>query len=514
MSDRAPGINAQLGRLVAGMIVAVVAVGAAGAVGALRTDSTVRDLTESVGPAANANRAVLQDLTDAETALRGWILTGDDADLAPYRAAMRRLPDHQARVRAFASDQPGFAAAAADQRRAVRAWLTEYARPRLQLPAGEGSFRPAMYSRGKQAFDRLRATNATLADRFDDRVAEARAESHDALALTLVLVVLMTLLGAAAALVVGRYLAHQVSGPLIRMQQMVDRLSGGDTHARAPVSGPREVRRVAVALNEFAEENEQVRLLEQQAVERLEALDRAKSEFVANISHELRTPLTSIAGYVELLGDDPGEGLDARRRGMLRAVGRNVERLQLLVEDLLSLSSIEAGSYRGRFAAVDLAAVAAAVTEEQAGAARARDVELRGGVVESAAAPARGDVAQLHQAVTHLVRNGIKFSPAAGEVQVRAGSDSAAVWVEVCDRGPGVPPAELASLTGGFYRGSNAVAAEATGTGVGLRIVSAVADHHGGRLEIESTPGEGTTARLVLPRADPGAGEQSVPARG
>ncbi|HET8719324.1 MAG TPA: ATP-binding protein [Nocardioidaceae bacterium] len=511
MSDRTPGINVQLGRLVAGMIVAVLAVGAAGAVGALRTDSTVRDLTESVGPAANANRAVLQDLTDAETALRGWILTGDDADLAPYRAAMRRLPDHQATVGAFVAREPGFAEPAEEQRAAVRAWLAEYARPRLQLPAGEGSFRPAMYSRGKQAFDRLRAANAALADRFDDRFAEARAESHDALALTLVLVVLMTLLGAAVALVVGRYLAHQVSGPLIRMQQMVDRLS--DTGARAPVSGPREVRRVAVALNEFAEQNEQVRLLEQQAVERLEALDRAKSEFVANISHELRTPLTSIAGYVELLGDDPGEALGARRRAMLDAVDRNVERLQLLVEDLLTLSSIEAGSYRGRFAAVDLATVAVSVTQEQAGAARARDIELRAGVDETAA-PARGDATQLHQAVTHLVRNGVKFSPASGEVQVRVGSDSAAVWVEVCDRGPGVPPAELAALTGGFYRGSNAVAAEATGTGIGLRIVSTVADHHGGRLEIESTPGEGTTARLVLPRVDPGVREHSGPRPG
>jgi signal transduction histidine kinase len=248
-------------------------------------------------------------------------------------------------------------------------------------------------------------------------------------------------------------------------------------------------------------------------VERLEALDRAKSEFVANISHELRTPLTSIAGYVELLGDDPGEALGARRRAMLDAVDRNVERLQLLVEDLLTLSSIEAGSYRGRFAAVDLATVAVSVTQEQAGAARARDIELRAGIDETAA-PARGDATQLHQAVTHLVRNGVKFSPAPGEVQVRVGSDSAAVWVEVCDRGPGVPPAELAALTGGFYRGSNAVAAEATGTGIGLRIVSTVADHHGGRLEIESTPGEGTTARLVLPRVDPGVREHSGPQPG
>ena len=99
------------------------------------------------------------------------------------------------------------------------------------------------------------------------------------------------------------------------MQQTVDRLAAGDTDARTTVAGPREMRRVGEALNNFADQNARLLDLERDAVQRLERLDRAKSDFVSNVSHELRTPLTSIAGYIELFEDGFLERLEPGAAG-------------------------------------------------------------------------------------------------------------------------------------------------------------------------------------------------------
>jgi len=206
----------------------------------------------------------------------------------------------------------------------------------------------------------------------------------------------VAVLGAVAALF-ARRVAGRITEPLVGMQETVDRLAAGDTEARTTVAGPREIRRVGEALNNFADQNARLLVLERQAVERLEKLDRAKSDFVSNVSHELRTPLTSIAGYVELFEDGFLGRLTPQQMDMLRVVTRNVKRLQALIEDLLTLSQVESQTFRSTFDVLDLNHLATDAAHDLRPTAQVRGVTLRE-VVPSYPMVMRGDASQLSRA--------------------------------------------------------------------------------------------------------------------
>ena len=253
-------------------------------------------------PAADANDAVLQDMTDAETGLRGWVATDDETFLEPYRRGRTQAIRDQLRLQQYAEQHPDVRRAVARQAAAVEDWFASYAEPRLDLPAGPASVSHQRFLVGKQKFDRVRAANAAVGAKLSAALEESRATAARELPWIVGILVFVAVLGAVASLF-ARRVAGRITQPLVEMQRTVDRLAAGDTEARTTVSGPREVRRVGEALNNFADQNARLLVLERQAVERLENLDRAKSDFVSNVSHELRTPLTSIAGYVELFED-------------------------------------------------------------------------------------------------------------------------------------------------------------------------------------------------------------------
>jgi signal transduction histidine kinase len=289
---------------------------------------------------------------------------------------------------------------------------------------------------------------------------------------------------------------------MVHMQQVVDRLAAGESDARAVPSGPREVRRVAYALNNFADENARIRELEHEVVDRVTELDRAKSDFLSTVSHELRTPLTSIAGYVELFEDDLSVALSPDQQAMLTVVKRNVDRLRTLIEDLLLLSRAESQPFRTSFDVLDLTHLTSDVAFDLQAMAASRGITIHE-VHPPRQMVMRGDSAQLSRALLNLVSNAVKFSSDGGEVTIRIKQSRGWAHLEVSDHGIGIPASEMPSLASRFFRASNAVDAEITGTGLGLRIVRAIVDNHGGRLEMESVEGEGTTARMVLPLVDP-----------
>jgi len=492
------GIRAQLRALVFGLILLVVLVGVTGVGGVLMVTGTVDTVTHRVGPAASANHAILQDLTDAETGLRGWIATGKKIFLQPYDVGVHWLPRHERRLRRLTRDEPSLAALVARQQAVAHDWLQNYARVRLTLPPGAANINEQLFIIGKQKFDRIRRANSRVADRLKSRITEANRTASRQLRLTIVLAALIALLGAAMGWVFGTLVAGRISRPLVLLQRTVDRLAAGDSSARAVPSGPREVRKVAYALNEFAEENDRVRALEGQVVEQLRDLDRAKDDFLSTVSHELRTPLTSIAGYVELFEDEFAERLTPQQTTMLGAVQRNVQRLRGLIEDLLTLSKAEAEAFRTSFDVLDLTHLTSDVAHDLRAVAAERGITISE-VHPTRAMVLRGDYAQLSRALLNLVSNALKFSPDGGDVTVRVKQSGDHVHIEVTDHGIGIPAGEMPHLATRFYRASNAVDAKITGTGLGLRIVQAIADNHGGRLELESVEGEGTTARLVLP---------------
>jgi two-component system, OmpR family, phosphate regulon sensor histidine kinase PhoR len=278
---------------------------------------------------------------------------------------------------------------------------------------------------------------------------------------------------------------------------------------------PSEVGLVESVADDMGRAVQHARLFEQQSivVSQLREIDRTKSDFLSTISHELRTPLTSIAGYVEMMRDGEAGDVAPMQRQMLDIVARNTQRLRDLIEDVLVLSRVEAGTLRTERLPVALRGVIEhAVTALRPQAAQA-DVRLD---VIPAPGPSMllGDAAQLEQVVLNLVGNALKFTPAGGRVTVSLETTGADLLLRVEDTGIGIPDGEVADLFQRFFRASNAKAQQISGTGLGLAIVASIVTAHHGRVEVDSAERRGSTFTVVLPSADdetlraarPGAG--------
>ena len=221
---------------------------------------------------------------------------------------------------------------------------------------------------------------------------------------------------------------------------------------------------------------------------------RAHADFVANASHELRTPLAAILGYVETL-ENPKAGGDAEtRERFLGIIRHEAQRMQALVEDLMSLSRIEAGKHDAPDEPVDIVALARQAVAEVS--ARGK-VELS---CEADRAMVAGDRGQLAQVLRNLIDNAIKYGKGDGTVRVAIEvSDSGRLLLSVNDEGEGIAPEHLPRLTERFYRADTSRSRAAGGTGLGLSIVKHVVERHRGRFDISSTPGKGTSATVILP---------------
>jgi PAS domain S-box-containing protein len=228
----------------------------------------------------------------------------------------------------------------------------------------------------------------------------------------------------------------------------------------------------------------------------LREFDEAKTQFLATVSHELRTPLSSIVSFVELIKDS-GERLTEDTVGSLDVIQRNANRLLRLVGDLLLLSRIEADSMP-----LELEPVSIPGLVEQVGRSAAPGAAKQGVQIEVSAQdgpPVQADETRLQQVFDNLVSNAVKFTGAGGAVRIAARHDDSTWQIAIEDSGIGIPPAELDHIFDRFVRGSNARTGGLPGTGLGLSVVKATTELHGGRVEAESTVGSGTTFRVYLP---------------
>ena len=238
------------------------------------------------------------------------------------------------------------------------------------------------------------------------------------------------------------------------------------------------------------------RLAEQN--ERLLELDRLKDEFVATASHELRTPLTSLSGYLEM-SLDPAEGpLTQSRETHLRIAQRNAGRLTVLVDQLLFLARADSHPLALDPQPVDLGEILDEAAENAGPAAGAKSIVLQ---VEAEPQRAVADRTQLVRIVDNLVTNAVKFTRDGGTVRLVARGEGARAILEVTDTGVGVPSSDLPDLFNRFFRGRNAIEEAVPGSGLGLAISQVIAEAHGSTIEVESTPGSGSTFRLALPLA-------------
>ena len=229
---------------------------------------------------------------------------------------------------------------------------------------------------------------------------------------------------------------------------------------------------------------------------RLKQLERTREEFVANVSHELRTPLSLIKGYVETLLDGARNNPEVAER-FLKIIERNANRLDLLIQDLLTISALESEKIKLNLQPVELRALAGKVLTDLNAKAENKNVVT---VNELPELTANGDVNRLDQVLANLVDNAIKYGRAQGSVVV-GGKQLADGRLEIFvrDDGPGIPPEALERVFERFYRVDKARSRDQGGTGLGLSIVKHIVLAHGGEVRVESEFGKGTTFFFTLP---------------
>ncbi|QJE03610.1 phosphate regulon sensor histidine kinase PhoR [Massilia forsythiae] len=225
--------------------------------------------------------------------------------------------------------------------------------------------------------------------------------------------------------------------------------------------------------------------------ERIEAMRR---DFIANASHELRTPLTVIVGFLEIALADPG--LDApTRTAHLTLMTEQAERMQRLIEDMLTLSRLESDEYLLKRERVDIAALVEGVAAEATALSRGRHrIEF---VVDGP--DVMGSADELRSAFANLASNAVRYTPAGGHIRLSWTRGPNDLRFEVMDDGIGIDEQHIARLTERFYRVDKSRSRETQGTGLGLAIVKHVLLRHGGKLAIRSAPGQGSVFTASLP---------------
>ena len=297
---------------------------------------------------------------------------------------------------------------------------------------------------------------------------------------------------------------------LVRAPAFVAHLQQGDFNEPVVFPSPRGRANLSVLVRPYAGG---MKLVLSQDITASERTDAMRRDFVANVSHEIRTPLTVLAGFVETLATVPLTSAEQPR--VLELMRQQTDRIQLLVDDLLTLAQLE-GSPRppaDRWLTLDPLLARVRVDGLVLSAGR-HPIEGR---VQAGCQVAAVET-ELHSAMANLVSNAIRYTPAGGKIEIdwRVRSSDGCGEFEVRDHGIGIAREHLPRLTERFYRVDGSRSRDTGGTGLGLAIVKHVAQRLGGTLEIQSEPGKGSCFRLLLPaarvRAMPQTVDQAVPA--
>ena len=278
------------------------------------------------------------------------------------------------------------------------------------------------------------------------------------------------------------YLIRQWNAPLAALSDTARKLNLGSLgHQRlfAPTDAP-ELTTLANAFNEL--------------LDRLEAAHASQHRFVADASHELRTPLAALRAEIDIALRRERAPADYQRT--LDSNRHELERLSSLVENLLALAALEASQPAGKKSPVDLALVCRDVAEQLSPLAAEQNVRLQLELAENVTVP--GDVFALERAVRNLVENALRHTPAGEQIEIRAVAGNEA-RIDVIDAGVGIAPDHLPKIFERFYRVDTARNRAHGGAGLGLSIVKAIVEAHGGTVAVESKLGAGSTFTLRLP---------------
>jgi signal transduction histidine kinase len=443
---------------------------------------------------------------DAETAVRGFALTGDESLLEPLTP---RTPPAGPTLAELVSKDDDVVAALDKARVTARTWYEDFVQPLIaQVKAGgPESLRPGQIEEGKRLFDAVRVDFGDFRTELIAARAHALADLRDrtrALAATLAGSALVAL---AIAGVLALMTRGWVTKPLAALGEDVRRVRSGEVdHEVSPV-GPPEIRAVAadvddmrralvVRLAEVEEagreiENARVQLEEQ--AEELARSNRDLEQFAYVASHDLQEPLRKVASFCQLLQRRYGGELDERADQYIDFAVDGAKRMQQLINDLLAFSRV------GRMATAEMEVVPMEAAVERATSSLSTAIEESAAVIEHDPLPeVRGEPTLLAQLLQNLIGNAVKFrGEAPPHVRITCREADGAYELAVLDTGIGIEPRYAEKVFVIFQRLHAKDAYE--GTGIGLAMCKRIVEHHGGRIWIEPGPDGGTAVRFTLP---------------
>ena len=268
--------------------------------------------------------------------------------------------------------------------------------------------------------------------------------------------------------------------PVLGLRDTIERLGNGQLEARAPVTGPAEIREIAERFNSMA-----------QALDRKR---RTQMSFLASVAHDIRNPLSAMSLSVSALERPDGDLPSVKTKRPVALVKRQIDRLQRLAGDLMDAAQFEAGAMDLRREPCDLRQLAQDVCDMFANTSRAHRLECR---LPAAPVCVPGDPVRLDQVLSNLVSNAIKYSPAGGLVLVTVEQERSAALVRVSDQGEGILPEDQTLLFDPFRRAESA--RRSPGAGLGLFITRQIVRAHGGQIDLVSERGRGSTFTVRLP---------------
>lgn len=350
---------------------------------------------------------------------------------------------------------------------------------------------------GGKAARAIVAAQGKRRDELQERISD---DTRD----TAILVAAGLIAGLTGALLLFSGLIASMRRPLEELVDAAGRLAAGERSARVKVGGLSETATLGAAFNEMADE------LEREASQR-DQLDRLKDEFVLTASHELRSPLTSVQGFAELLMLER-DSLTPKQVETVEIILDNCRHLVRLLNDLLDLARSDAGRLSIQAQPTELAPlIDDAVRTMRAQTESANQSLIQD--VEPGLPLVNVEPGRIRQILVNLLTNAHEYSPERASIAVTARAEGDEVVIAVIDDGPGIPESQLEQIFERFTRGEAGLTQRVGGTGLGLAISKSLVELHGGRIEVDSTVGRGSTFSVRLPVAR-GSGHVTAPPAG
>ena len=277
------------------------------------------------------------------------------------------------------------------------------------------------------------------------------------------------LIAAFVAAVIALFLSRLITKPIDRLTRGIQRMGRGDLSVRVPVKGGGELRKLAETFNTMSE--------------KLERLDKSRNQFVSNASHELKTPLSTMKILLENIIYQPDMQPNLRTE-FLTDVNSEIDRLNLIISDLLTLVSMDTNAMRLRLETFKIGDLVTEVVQRLSIVARQKQQEIK--VNLSDGCEMHADRAKLTQVIYNILDNAIKYTPPGGVIRLRLVRSGRNAVLTIADNGPGIPKEDQAHIFDRFYRVDKARSRDTGGTGLGLSIVHQFVLMHGGNVSVDS----------------------------